>query len=318
MKMPKKKRDNPSNQPADAGQPKSGDRRASERVLADIAKLLSQKEFGSLDEMNQFLQQMLLSTGGHIPEMPPQSPVEEAQNVMYKAWDSPNRAQRVKLARKALNISPDCADAYVLLAEEHAETVAEQRALYAQGVEAGERALKEQFKELKGHFWGHTETRPYMRARLGLAQCLWLLGELQAAADHMAAMLELNPNDNQGVRDLYITLLLELDDRVRIEKLLKQYRDDWSVPMLYGAALHEFRKNGRSTQAKKRLLKALDYNPHVPALLLRQKPLPKRIAEHYTPGDENEAILYVLDAVGVWSMIDGALSWLREVAEGTP
>jgi len=86
---------------------------------------------------------------------------------MYEAWDA-SGAQRVKLARKALEISPDCADAYVLLAEETAENLAEKRELYEQGVAAGERALGERmFKEEAGSFWGILQTRPYMRARAG-------------------------------------------------------------------------------------------------------------------------------------------------------
>jgi hypothetical protein len=65
----------------------------------------------------------------------------------------------------ALGISPLCADAYVLLAEE-AQSIEEARDLYAKGVEAGELALGPQgFEEYAGHFWDFLETRPYMRAR---------------------------------------------------------------------------------------------------------------------------------------------------------
>jgi ST7 protein len=42
----------------------------------------------------------------------------QAQDVMYDAWEQTNRRARVALAHKALAISPLCADAYVLLAEE--------------------------------------------------------------------------------------------------------------------------------------------------------------------------------------------------------
>ncbi len=59
---------------------------------------------------------------------------------MYEAWNAQG-ARRAQLARKALEISPDCADAYVLLAEEKARTLGEARDLFVQGVAAGERAL---------------------------------------------------------------------------------------------------------------------------------------------------------------------------------
>ena len=57
---------------------------------------------------------------------------------MYRAFEA-SGPQQVRLARQALEISPDCADAYVLLAE-HAETADEAQKLYEQGVAAGERA----------------------------------------------------------------------------------------------------------------------------------------------------------------------------------
>lgn len=89
----------------------SGDRRASEKMLQELHKILNQQEFGSVEEANQCMQQLMASTGGSVPEMSPRSALERAQDVMYRAWESPNRSQRVKLARQALAISPACADA---------------------------------------------------------------------------------------------------------------------------------------------------------------------------------------------------------------
>ena len=84
----------------------------------------------------------------------------KAQDVMYEAWERTTSRSRTALARKALGISPLCADAYVLLAEE-ARSIEEARDLYAKGVEAGELALGPRgFKEYAGHFWGFLETRP--------------------------------------------------------------------------------------------------------------------------------------------------------------
>jgi len=69
------------------------------------------------------------------------SAVDEAQEIMYDAWEAPNRRRAVALANKALEVSADCADAYNLLAEETAESPEEAVELYRKGVEAGERAL---------------------------------------------------------------------------------------------------------------------------------------------------------------------------------
>ena len=64
----------------------------------------------------------------------------QAQDLMYEAFDAQG-ARRVALAREALAISPDCADAYLLLAEETASSAEEAQELLTQGVAAGERAL---------------------------------------------------------------------------------------------------------------------------------------------------------------------------------
>ena len=62
----------------------------------------------------------------------------KAQEVMYEAWDQTDRRARVALAHKALRISPLCADAYVLLAEEEAKSTEEALEYYRKGVEVGE------------------------------------------------------------------------------------------------------------------------------------------------------------------------------------
>ena len=122
----------------------------------------------------------------------------KAQDVMYEAWERTTCRSRIALAHKALGISPLCADAYVLLAEE-ARSIEEARDYYAKGVEAGELALGPRgFKQYAGHFWGFLETRPYMRARAGLAGTLLRLGDVDGALAHYRDMLKLNPNDNQG------------------------------------------------------------------------------------------------------------------------
>lgn len=235
---------------------------------------------------------------------------DEAQQLMYQAWDS-NGPTRVELARRALEIDPDCTDAYVLLAEETAGSVEEARDLYARGVTAGERSLDPSvFKEDVGHFWGLLETRPYMRARVGLAASLWAMGDREAAVGHYWDMLRLNPNDNQGIRDLLATCLLELRRGDDLERLLTQYEDDASALWAYTWALHAFRRNGDGEEARRRLREAIRTNRHVPAYLLGRKPLPRTLPEYVGFGDEDEAVAYASENMRNWRETPGALLWL--------
>src|SRR3954468_13794172 len=67
----------------------------------------------------------------------PDTPLARAQGVMYRAFEQRNPAEQVRLAREALALSQDCADAYVVLAE-HAPTRKQALDLFEKGVHAGE------------------------------------------------------------------------------------------------------------------------------------------------------------------------------------
>lgn len=239
------------------------------------------------------------------------SAVDMAQEIMYDAWEAGTRQRRVALAKKALEISPNCADAYVLLAEETAASLDEGIELYRKGVEAGERALgKKVFKEDVGYFWGLLETRPYMRARAGLAQRLWETGKHEEAVEHYRDMLRLNPNDNQGIRDLLMPCLIELDRDEDAERLFEQYGDDGMAVWMYSRVLLDFRRHGDSPAAKKSLKAALKENQNVPAYLLGRKKMPRALPGLYGFGDENEAVLYAHGNKAAWESTPGAVEWL--------
>ena len=237
--------------------------------------------------------------------------VAEAQQVMYDAWEAPTRRRAVTLAKKALSISPDCADAYNLLAEETARSVEEAIDLYTKGVEAGERAIgKQAFQEDVGHFWGLLETRPYMRARASLAECLWAVGRHEESVDHYRDMLRLNPNDNQGIRYLLMPCLIELGRDKDAEKLFKQFDDDGSATWMYSRALLDFRGHGDSPTANASLKAALAENRFVPSYLLGRKRIPRNLPDYYGFGDDSEAVTFAYGNKAPWQSTPGALEWL--------
>ena len=265
------------------------DRRLMEQQMAAITRLLANQEFASLEEANAYLQQL---SAGNLPEPAPATPLDAAQELVYRALETTG-PRRVRLARQALELSPDCADAYVLLAEA-ARDPREAKQLYEQGVRAGERALgPEVFEHDAGHFWGLLETRPYMRARQGLAEVLCVLGERQEAIGHLQDMLRLNPGDNQGVRYILGNWLLAVGDDAALERLLQQYPDEISANWAYTRALTLFRRRGAGKQADKALQEALEANPFVPLYLLGARKLPRQLPSYMAIRDENEAIVYV-------------------------
>lgn len=236
----------------------------------------------------------------------------QAQDMIYDAWEYADPMKRAALARKALKISADCADAYVLLAEA-AATPAKALELYRKGVEAGERALgKQAFENDAGHFWGILETRPYMRARAGLAQSLWDHGSHDDALAHWRDMLRLNPNDNQGIRYVLAARLLEQGRDRELGALVKEHRDDGRAFMIWTRALFAFRTDGDSPKSRRALAQALESNPHVPAYLLGDKPIPRALPEYTGLGDESEAMCWAAENIKAWQATSGALAWLAE------
>ncbi len=282
-----------------------------EKTLMELRRAIEEKGIKTEEELNTFMEG-LVDSGRPLGGFEPRTPLEQAQEIIYEAFDTPSSAKRVKLAKKALSISPDCADAYVLLAQ-GTSSVTKAIEYYQQGVAAGERAIGlEQFAELKGHFWGFLETRPYMRAREGLALMLWEYGDEDVAIDHLEEMLELNPNDNQGIRYHLLSIYLDLEDDDEAYELLERYKNDRSAQWLYSGALVAYRRGERKASSSKKLKAALDYNPHVPLFLLGRKRLPEVLAPFYSPRDENEAAGYVMGALKQWFDSPGALDWLRE------
>lgn len=272
---------------------------------------------GALDRraMEGLMRQLV---AGEFGEEPDNSPLARAQQLIYEAFDSPDPKQQIQLATQALAISPDCADAYVMLGE-CARSAQEARQLYEQGVAAGRRTLGEDaFEELAGHFWGCLETRPYMRVRLELAKVLLQLGERREAAEHLQDMLRLNPEDNQGVRYILLGLLIELDLDDRASALIEQYPEDCSAEWHYGRALLAFRRACDTPLARTLLNKAMKRNPHVPPYLVGSKHIPANLPPYFSPGEESEAHSYSAAHLRCWKATPGAIPWLRAAAGIVP
>jgi tetratricopeptide (TPR) repeat protein len=244
--------------------------------------------------------------------------LDQAQELIYQAWEIGDRRQRIALARKALNLCADCADAYVLLAEA-AITPAKTLELYRQGVEAGVRVLGSAFfVEQRGHFWGLIETRPYMRARAGLADTLWHCGEYDQALMNWNDLLRLNTSDNQGIRYVLAARLLELGRDHELAVLLKAHADDGRAFLIWSKALLLFRTEGATAKARRALAEALASNPHVPAYLLGHKPLPAQLPRYTGLGDDREAAYWAAETVKAWSATAGALAWLAQSTAAKP
>ncbi len=282
-----------------------------ERAMAGLSRALRGKHFERPGEADAFINK-LLDEGGAEEAAEPTTPLEEAQDLMYIAWEETDPDERIAMAEEALEVSANCADAFTLLGNEKAVSPAEARAYYEEGIRAGLRALGEKaFQENVGMFWGILETRPYMRARLELAICLFELGETEEATEHLHGLMRLNPDDPLGCRSLLLFILTHQEDDPAIEQLFASYPDDRSTEWLYEKALWQIRRHARNEDITAALDAALEANAGVPAYLLGRKGLPRKRAAAFVAGSEGEAGGYARISKDRWVASVGALEHLR-------
>lgn len=102
-----------------------------ENSMADFQKLLGDQNMLSLLAEDNVIK---------LPEGRNKlSKKDKAQDLMYDAWDEPSPKKRIRMANQALELYPDCADAYNLLAETAAGSYNEMADYYYKGMQAGER-----------------------------------------------------------------------------------------------------------------------------------------------------------------------------------
>lgn len=238
----------------------------------------------------------------------------EAQELAFRAMQTARDTECAALCRRALALDPDCADALVCLAQAEKAGDEEYEQRVREAVAAGERALgKKVFAELRGHFWGFMETRPYMRARMELARLLQNSGRDAEALTHLEEMLELNTDDNNGLRYGVVALHLRLHRPERAAFWLERYRNDESAFFVWAIVL--LRLAGEdSAGALQALAAARRSNPHAEPYLSGAKKLPRKLPEYYGFGDENEGVLAADTLASAYDAFPAARSWLAAQA----
>jgi tetratricopeptide (TPR) repeat protein len=276
-----------------------------------MSRLLTSRPFRDIDEMNAFLQQTLASgeLGRLIAELPA-DPKEQAQDLAYRALQAGSGAQARRLAQQALQLDPDCVDALVALMDSESLTTDQYCARLRAAVQAGERSLgADFFRENKGHFWGQVQTRPYMRARFQLATLFVELGRNEEAIREFEGILELNPGDNQGVREPLLGLYLLTDRLDAADRLFRQYRGDASASFAWGRVLREW-VGGNTVRATRALEGAMECNSHVADYMTGRRKMTAAMPDYYALGSKEEAAHCILGQGCAWLAHPAALDWL--------
>ncbi len=157
-----------------------------------------------------------------------------------------------------------------------------------------------------------------MRACAGLADALIMQGHDDEAIQIWKRMLELNPNDNQGMRDLLMIALLRNKRHDELQEILDRYHDDCGVVHAYSTALLQFRRQSDSPAAQQSLRRAVALNPFMEPYLTGRKPLPKTSPSTYSPGQQSEADAFIHELFPAWQDTPGAAEWVLSKTDKLP
>ncbi|MDP4096341.1 SEC-C metal-binding domain-containing protein [Paenibacillus sp. P96] len=282
-----------------------------EANITDITRLLEAQNFTNLEDVQAFLSAQLDKPNARKASSPAAGG-NQVREILIAADHATSSAKRKKLLEQAYTLDPEYPDTLLMLSEDTA-TIVESMQLAKTAMELAAKKLgKTFFEENRGYFWGLVETRPFMRAKAAYAHLLSLSGRLNAACEHYEQLLELNPNDNQGIRYDLLMLYLQMERLEEADQALKSYEEDASCFILYDKLVLEYLKNGVTEHLAFLYKLARKENKHVPAYLLEQKRLPATMPPSYTLSSVEEAITYAFTHIQLWDRLVGLKEWMSK------
>lgn len=163
--------------------------------------------------------------------------------------------------------------------------------------------------------WAFAENRPLLRSLARLVQLHCRRHEMTTAIPLMTWLLELNPNDNHGFRDVLMNDYLRYGHDQKALALSARYPDDVSPDLAYGRVLALYRSN-RPEEAQVALCAAQAQLPKVTRYLVNQRVRKPKFEDHgIRVGGDDQAWLYRDQMRAVWQQTDGALAWLKTAAK---
>lgn len=293
---------------------KLSDRFVSERINRIIDKIIQGHEFDSDQQLREFINEKIVGKKfEELQKLTDWVPSDRAQDLAFLAMETEEPEESLRLAEEALQLDPECLDALVVKISLTTYSPIEMAKRVKEVIARTEQKFgQEYFDENKGHFWGLVETRPYMRALAFLVSVLRMGGEIDEAICQAEKMLELNPDDNQGIRSTLLGMYLETGNLVAARRLIKEYPDDYLAVFLWGRILERY-LSGDLKEAKEAFKRAEARNPYVFDYLTGKKEPERKVVDYYSPGDEREAILCLYEIGPAWKKHPEAIEWLKSL-----
>lgn len=294
-----------------------GDMVMMERTHRTMDFLLAGREPKNMEDVQQILNTHLVGDAWkeNHGRMLLSSDLERAQDLAFDAIEEEKPRKAIKLAKEALALDPACCDAHVIIATRGTKDANERLAIL-EGAIANERERlggATFFEENRGHFWGVSKTRPYMRAHYAYALAFKALGQYPEAAAECRILLDLCTDDRQAVRYQYLACLMAGGLLDELKTAIIDHRENQDAAWLWARVLERLLA-GDPNGADQTLDKARRANFMVPTVLFMLPAKRHACPPTYETGEATEAV-YIADVYGcAWDAHPEALAWLREHA----
>lgn len=239
--------------------------------------------------------------------------LKRANKLANEAWNQKNYKKKVKLAKEALEISKNCAEAYIILSYDNSLSIKEQKELVLKAIEVAENVIgEENINNYIGKFLDLEFTRPYYSAKYRLGNLLWSINEKSEAIKEFTDLIKLCPEDRLLIRGVLLSWLIteNLDDEVLT--ILNRYKNDYLPSTKFSKALYLY-KVGKLDEAERALRIANASNQFVIDYIIKQKRIPKNPPELKSLGSEEDAVYYMKNAEAAWDSVNGARNWVKEL-----
>lgn len=161
--------------------------------------------------------------------------------------------------------------------------------------------------------WLSLDNRPFLRVYHYYGLKFLSINEIEKALCIFNNILDINPNDNQGVRALVINCHLSLKRPLDVLRIAGNYPDDTLADTLYGKILALFQL-GRIEEANKALEDATSILPLVAKEISKKQHRKPKVSNlgFITHGGEDEAYYFWKENGKHWKETPGAIEFVRE------
>lgn len=226
-----------------------------------------QKVIKEADEKNMDIQEAIQKftakyNMGLLDDIP-NTPKDDAYELLDKAYEANTKSKAKKYAKKALEVCPDLFDAKLFLIDMEDNFSKKETMLNEALKEEKEKLTDEDFfeKDCIGHFYGIFETRPYIRGLYSKAMLQTHMGKMKLAIKTSEEIIRLNESDNTGTRYMLMALYAYLEDEKNLLKLYKKYDEEYSLEMIIPLMVYYYKQD--DIKNAKRYLKIVEeLNPN--------------------------------------------------------